>query len=340
MAKKRIEKEKNEFIFKYQREDIIDKLIRIFGEDFRKYRQNFEKTQTPTGFVPDFPITVTLEPINRCNLNCVMCHKEHRQGPESELSIVTLKKIIDECQRYKMPSILLGLGAEPLMYKDIKKLLNLIKSAKIQDVFFGSNGVLLDQVVETLVDNMVTRALISLDAVTTRTYKRVRGFDMLKRVEENVEKLIAYRNKQNSLLPLIRLSFIVLDINIHEAESFVNKWKDRVDYIDFQRYQDSSYVDKNVKIDEAVIKDAYCSYPFYSLNIWSNGNVTPCCSSYAEKDIIVGNICTESLKEIWGGKRMNRIRDEILSKKFRLQCKKCLYFRDRSWIDNKFKQDL
>ncbi len=337
---KAVKKEVNTFIFKYQKEDVNEKLGKIIGNDFKKYREEFDKTQNyqTAKHVPEFPLCVSLELVNRCNLNCIMCYKPHHSQPFAQLSIEELQKIMTECQENKMPSLILGLGAETLLYPKVKETLEIIRSAGVIDVFFGTNGVLLnDNIIESIFDNKISRVEISLDSATPETYKKVRGHDMLPKIEENIEKLLAAKKARQSQLPIIRLCFVVMDINKHETEKFIQKWKDKVDYIDFQRCVDFSKMDDPVKIDSEVIKDSFCSQPFYSLNVWGNGKVTPCCTFYGER-LVIGDIHEQSLKEIWDGEKMQTIREQILSKKFNPICQKCLYFRDRENIDKSFQK--
>ncbi len=339
-----VKKELNTFIFKYQKEDVNEKLGKILGEDFRKYRERFNKTQRyqETKFVPEFPLCLSLELVNRCNLNCVMCYKPHHSQPFAELSLETIQKIADECQKEGMPSLILGLGAETLIYPKVKEVLEMIRKAGVMDIFFGTNGVLLnDNIISALFENNISRVEISLDAATPETYKKVRGYDLLPRIEANIEKLLEAKKARNSPLPVIRLCFVVMDINKHETQLFIDKWKDKVDYIDFQRCVDFSEMDEPVRVSpEAMVsalKESFCSQPFYSLNIWGNGNVTPCCSFYGEK-LVIGNIHQQSLKEIWEGEKMKVIREQILTKRFNPTCQKCLYFRDNENIEKSFQQ--
>lgn len=336
MAENKVVKENNQYIFKYQKEDINQRLGVILGEEFVKYREDFDKTQDyiNTKYTPPFPLSITLDLENKCNLNCIMCANNFRDTPKASLSLDTLKKIMDECHEYKMPSLIFGLGSEPMMYKDTGKVIEMANKAGIIDIFFGTNGTLLnDDIMETLIKNKVSRIMISLDAATKETYKKVRRADLLGKIEKNIDRLIELKEKHKSQLPFIRVCFVVLDVNAHECADFVGKWKNKVDYVDFQRHIDFSYMNRPVKIDFDIIQDAFCWYPFYSLNIWANGDVTPCCSLY-DRDFVVGNVHDQGLKEMWDSKKMVAIREQLVTKKFRPTCQKCLYFRDREIIDN------
>jgi len=333
MGNYKVGDEKDQYIRKYQREDVNEKLANILGDEFRRYRIDFAKTQNylETKFVPDFPITVALGQINRCNLNCIMCYKKYHQEPRKELSLKIIKKIIAECKKNNLSSIELSMGGESLICKHAKEVIQMVGDSGIKDVFLTTNGVFMnDEIIKLVIKNKITRVRISLDAATDETYKKIRlGAPALEKVEENLIKLIDYKKQFNSLLPTIRLSFVVMDINKHEVNAFLAKWKDKVDCIDFQRYIDFSFMDKEPeKIDSEVIKNSLCPYPFYMLTIWADGNISPCCSFYGRK-LIFGNIYKDNLKDVWNSSKIKAIRKQIASKKFNKICQACLYFRDR-----------
>ena len=73
----------------------------------------------------------------------------------------------------------------------------------------------------------------------------------------------------------------------------------------------------------------FCSYPFYSLGVLANGDVTPCCTFYGTK-LIIGNIHKQTLQEIWDGEKIKEFRKQIIFKEFNPICKKCLYSRDKN----------
>jgi len=340
MNKDEVKKEINQFIYKYQKEDVNEKLAKILGNNFKKYRNNFDKTQNypDTKYIPDFPITISLELINRCNLNCVMCYKPHHSQDEAQLNLDIIEKLMKECGENKLPSLILGLGSETLIYKNIEEALDIISRADIMDIFFGTNGILLnDKIIEKIIKSKISRVEISVDAATSETYNKVRRVPVFEKVEENINKLIEAKKQHHSQLPMIRLCFVVMDVNKHEIKKFIEKWEDEVDYIDFQRCVDFSKIDEPAKVELEVIKDSFCSAPFYSLNVWANGDVSPCCTFYGRK-IVIGNIHKKSLKEIWTGPEIKKIREQIEFKKFNSICQKCLYFRDKNLIDKNFNE--
>ena len=110
------------------------------------------------------------------------------------------------------------------------------------DVFLFTNGALLnDEKANMILYNHVTRLFISLDAATQESYddvrvpvsKRLLKENRLSYVEKNITNFIKKRNDRNLKLPLVRVSFVVLDKNRHEVK-ILKKWVSKVDSIDFR----------------------------------------------------------------------------------------------------------
>ena len=69
-----------------------------------------------------------------------------------------------------------------------------------------------------------------------------------------------------------------------------------------------------------------CPQMFYELLIHSDGSVSPCCVDYQYKKENLGNIKKQSLKNIWNGDKMRKIRRSELEGNVCYEiCKTCLY---------------
>lgn len=326
--------------------DPVSILAPVFGPRFLEYRENYKKSLNydTNGYIPDFPLTLTIEPVNRCNLSCVMCYTVNHAGEKHTLELGDIKRIFEECGANQMPALVAGLGSEPLLFKGIRDVLKMAVEARIMDIFLGTNGVLLtDDLSRFLVDQQVARVEISLDAAKPETFRKIRGKDELEKIESNIRNLVRIRNEAGSALPVLRLCFCVQDLNNGEVEEFKAKWKDVADYIDFQQLIDFSKVDefRGDKAASEVLKptdasmNTHCAYPFNSLNVWADGNVTPCCTFYAKSEaFILGNIKSSTLKELWDGEAINAIRQQLLSGQPNAVCKACLENRDKESFDS------
>jgi radical SAM protein with 4Fe4S-binding SPASM domain len=317
--------------------DIEAVLAEEFGDRFRAYRIDYRKSMNydKNGFVPDFPLTVSFELVNRCNLKCVMCYTDHHTFAKKTLAIGTLESVLRECQENGLPAAVIGMAAESLLYKDIRRVIEATREAGVMDVFLGTNATLLTpEMSEFLVDQRVARVEVSLDAATPETYKAIRSKDELPLVEQNVRALAEAKRRKSSQLPVIRLCFCVQPQNVSERQAFIDKWQDLVDYIDFQEMIDFEHVTplvegrpEDVPNVESLAPEPYCPYPFNSLHVWADGTVTPCCTYYG-KALPIGNVEKDTLADVWQGEKLEAIRDEFRQNKLNPVCRVCLSARD------------
>lgn len=305
-----------------------------FGERFKVYRADYYRSLNydKNGFIPDFPITLTMELVNRCNLDCIMCYTQNHNEEKETLGFERIRRILSECEENGLPALVLGLGSEPLLFKGAREVMADAANRGVMDIFLGTNGVLLTPALsDFLVEQQIARVEISLDAATPETYLEIRRKNELERIEANIHALIEAKRRKGSTLPVIRLCFCVMDINKHESEAFLERWQGKVDYVDFQKFIDFQHVDElretgTVKnLDALEVKDLHCAYPFNSLHVWANGNVTPCCTFFARNPALsVGNIAFQSLREIWNGPAIKEIRRQLLTGDLNPTCKVCL----------------
>lgn len=332
------DRDKVEHIQSVKYTDVEQVLTDEFGDRFSDYRVNYRKSLNydTNGYIPPFPLTLSIEFVNRCNLSCQMCYTINHSDSKATLSLSDIENMMDECAVHGLPAAVVGMGSEALIYKGAQDAIETIRKSGVMDVFLGTNGVLLNQqLCQFLVEQRVARIEVSLDAATPETFKKIRGKDELLRIEANLEMLIQAKKKAKSKLPVIRLCFCVQKDNLHEQRAFLDKWRNRVDYIDFQEMVDFDQVDEfralgdeaSIPVDLPAPQSTYCAYPFNSLHVWSNGDVTPCCTFFG-KALVIGDATKQSLKDIWDGPEMAEIRDQLMTGRLNKVCHACLTSRD------------
>ena len=137
----------------------IEELAERYGQRYRQYRLDYQKTlnSDATGFIPDYPLTVYVEVINRCNLTCRMCFTTNHRQPKSILDLATARRVIDECGANALPAINIGTGSEALLHKELRDIVAAARNAGIMDVFMNSNGILLREEISEFLIDTVTR---------------------------------------------------------------------------------------------------------------------------------------------------------------------------------------
>lgn len=325
-------------------EEVLDnELAKKYGERFIKYRENYlsyiHNSKNDYSFFPDYPVTVLLELLNRCNLDCVMCD----QGFRNDINKVVmtdemLDKLFDDFKENKLQALMLSIS-EPLLYKNIERVLLRAEDAEIMDVFLFTNGVLLTpEKASMILNSSVTRLFISIDAATQETYSVVRPRAWIQKedqnrlieLEANVKNFIAMRNAQNKVLPLVRVSFVAIEKNKHEIDDFIEKWIDIVDSVEIQEEVSIKVFDK-IRSKKDVVESVEqqtdywykCNEPWGQITVYSNGQVGPCCNAVGNQ-LDVGNILNSTIKEIWNDKAMRRIRNGFETGSANSICKLCL----------------
>ena len=153
-------------------EELYQKFVKMFLDYRKKYDDYLNKEKSE--IVLEYPISVLLELVNRCNLECTFCYQGYRNDAQKyTLEIESLKKIFAEFKKYKLDALILS-ASEPLLFKDFDKVLKMAEDAKIMDQFLFTNGTLLNEKnSEKILNSSLTRLFISLDAATESTYDKV-----------------------------------------------------------------------------------------------------------------------------------------------------------------------
>lgn len=123
---------------------------------------------------PTFPKELSIRLTNNCNLKCDFClNKEYRNSKKSaDFSYSDLHKIIFYLVNNKMTVYLSG--GEPLLNKDIFKVVKLLRLNNINTYMF-TNGFLLDKYYEKLKLSMINSISISVDHCDAKIHDLIRN---------------------------------------------------------------------------------------------------------------------------------------------------------------------
>ena len=220
-----------------------------------------------------------------------------------------------------------GLGAigfelgEPLLDKTLEDKIGYINKLGICDIIVTTNAVYLTpDRGRKLIEAGVTKLHISIDANTQETYNKTRGGN-LAAVERNVLEFMRIREEMNSLLPIVRCSFVKSELNMHEIEGFTEKWWPVVDYVEFQDCIDHSRLDTLYEYDA---EPFWCHYPFQSVTLNAKGDIRPCCSFY-NKHLVYGRVANgDTVDSVFNGAKQKELRRQFREKRdFDVVCKNC-----------------
>jgi MoaA/NifB/PqqE/SkfB family radical SAM enzyme len=288
---------------------------------FENIPLNFFKSRIET-----YPITAHIEPTNRCMLKCIFC--DVGQGlikKKEDMSFENFKKIIDQIPTLK--HIRLWNLGEPLMNKDIFRMINYAKIKGIEEVVLSTNGIFLTKdVSKKIIKAGLDYIIISLDAATKETYFKHRINKNFENLLKNIQELIRIKNEKRTKKPIVNLQFIITRNNEHEIEKMKLLAKRlEVDRISFKtlsvRSNDLKLLPNNKKLRRFVYNNKtlsssmylWCPLPWNHITILCDGTVTLCCkTNLHDNRCVMGNIFKENFKDIWNNLKYIRIRKKFL----------------------------
>lgn len=141
---------------------------------------------------------------DRCNLRCRYCMPQGiSMSPVSELLTFEEIELVSQAaaelgiRRFKIT------GGEPLVRRGCPRLVGRIRRIlKVEQVTLTTNGVLLGDFLDELLENGLDGVNISLDSLDAAVYRQITGFDELGRVKEGIYRAVksGLRVKLNTVL--------------------------------------------------------------------------------------------------------------------------------------------
>ena len=235
---------------------------------------NAEKYQN----VPDFPDLIDIELSGGlCNLKCPMCPvgRDELTRDRGFMSHDTFATIIKEIRDIKTPVRLVRFG-EPMMNPSFWSFIRVLESYDIP-VHLDTNGTYFDDE----------------DAAAANLYKI------------GSIKISIHEDSSMVMRSVKRLELLTdthTQVSITTDESGIDIYN-------------SAKVDKKTRLKTFWLGKEYprpscCSEVFNKLSINWDGTVSACCADY-DNLMLVGDIRTDSLKDIWNGPAMNGYREII-----------------------------
>ena len=180
-----------------------------------------------------------VEPTDHCNLACTMC-RPHAEGwtqihgvPKGFLSVDLWRRVVDTFvdDQVCFDHIIFQWLGDPLFHPELHLLLNEGQRlvGQVEYLRVDSNMILLDEkrlrsILASVQTGRVPVLMVaSIDAVSSETYLKVKGFDRLQVVRENIRRLLRLRREYDVPLNL-QLQFVVQEDNHHEAVQFKEYW--------------------------------------------------------------------------------------------------------------------
>lgn len=282
-----------------------------------------------------------------CNALCPHCpytnsniRKEYKDAPY--MSDEVFKKIADESGPHNAILRISG-GGEPMLHPNGTDLLVYAKSVGCKIGLITNGSKFDDDNTRRLLEAEVDMIEFSVDACDPETYGVVRrGLDW-QELCENVERMVRMRNEMGTSSRIVASCVNQKGVDVDEVERF---WVEQfgIDYMikrKFLTWGDNTELNAKLSADSTAYLDpgtTPCPFIFERLNIDSRGNVMVCGYDISAHTSM-GNVCNDSIAEIWHGPGFQFYRDKHLAGNGSdiPMCAQCPDWKYRSWDHNYWK---
>ena len=304
-----------------------------------------------SSYVYSYPLKLTIDPVNLCNLRCVMCPTGIKASgrKQSFMTFNTFKRIIDELGKYLWEIDLFNWG-EPFLNKEIFSMVKYARKKKIYVNISTNLSHFSEDMAVKLIKSNLNRLIISLDGASQESvekYQKGNNFDL---VIKNIQNIVSMKNELKSDLPVLQWRFVVNKYNENEigkAEKMSQELGiDRLEITKFRCDMGNEisldneaqfenvfeWLPENEELSlysysekcKKVINDL-CKLLWFESAIHPDGSVAPCCAIWPQK-FDFGNINNSPFRKIWNNENYQNARRVSRGDKISLYeniCYKC-----------------
>ncbi len=294
----------------------------------------------------EFPSQIIIDITEFCNLACRHCPQQLFTKGEAfagrHLDPEIHKKMVDEVGRDGKGIcryLRYAAQGETLLHPQLVEMIAYASKNADARINVTTNGTLLTrEKAILLIEAGVDVFDISIDAFSAETYAKVRAKGDLNVTRANVLGLIDLV-KKNSYKTKVVVSFVEQPENTHEVDEFERFWNEAgVDFCVIRRIHSCSGaiedVAERMKRDNEGVKRKPCLYPWERLVLSPTGQIGFCPADWEYKAKIA-NLKDFTIKEIWQGEFMNKLREAHLNNDFSSHefCGQCPDWSAMRWPD-------
>ena len=270
----------------------------------------------------DFPNIVNLEVFRgMCPCECVHCpvglvtpNDRSSRFSQAAIDLVTFRKVIDEMSAWPHSTIRIHSVGEPILWGNLLPALDYLKKSHVRSWIFSSLVTKSKAIPEALC-NCCDIVEISVNSIDAEDYRETKGIDAFNLVIENIRYMSAFIKEQQLKTRLV-VSRVQSDAK-EKDDAFIAYWKDTNLCSDaFVR----KYHNYNNLLDEKegeVGKKVACLVHWMRFSIAYDGTVVCCFNELfhpkLRDDVVMGNILSESIYDIWHGDKFLKLRAAELS---------------------------
>jgi radical SAM protein with 4Fe4S-binding SPASM domain len=262
-----------------------------------------------------------IETTSACNAECIFCHRQSLLEPASIMKMSLFERIIEDVMRLGIKTVVMsGLG-EPLIDPLFVERCRLLDKTGTRFTFFTNGSLMTRETAEKLLslDNF-KRIYFSVNGYTANVYERIMVGLQREQTYKNILRFLALKDQFNRNDIEVTIHLVLLYCSNHETDDFYSFWKRQkgVSSIYFAGLRDRAGMtigampeNPNVNLSPMVRERNRhpCKFLWEDLHIYVDGRVAPCHEDAVARRIILGNVNNSSLKDIWTGDEITKLRE-------------------------------
>jgi len=301
----------------------------FFKINLQKLNQYKKKINDKKFYLNSLEFQVT----NNCNASCIFCKKITRKRLK-KMSITLFRKGVDDLMKMggKVVSLTPLIG-EPLLDPQLLQKIIYAKQ-KGANVRFHTNGIILDKWYKKIINSDLDNIIISTADFNKSKWEQIFGVPEYNLFIHSLSKFLQYAKEKNSRLKIVlSLRTNLLPIRILFQKDFNKQIKPYLtDNVKFEHLISFSNWSGNIRESQVkklpfktAIRKKYMPCNQISTAILlGNGDVKLCCNSPIEsKDMIIGNITNQNLKDVYYSNTAQALRLSFFNNNIPASCKRC-----------------
>ena len=265
------------------------------------------------------PPRIQIQTQSACNGRCVFCPYEeavHSGLPQGRMAPELYRKIIDELAELRPRRISLYLMNEPLLDDRLPEFTRYAaEKAPDATTLITSNGTLLDEArAEALIDAGLKRFKVSLQSLDSEINRKLMRYKSSSEdVVANVLAMKRVKDRKRAKHFDLRVSTIITNMNEGEIPAARKFWKKHgIRFVTsaLENRGGNSEAASQLNPHAMQARGGYCIRPVREMCILFNGDVVLCCVDWF-RTVVVGNVARQSIREIWNGPPLERIRKAL-----------------------------
>ena len=321
-----------------------------------EYLSNDDDIRNFFGLSPLMSTSIRLT--KRCNLRCKHCYANGGENCQVELSLERIKDALDQLAVLGVSEVFFT-GGEPFIRKDIVEILRYANQLHF-NILISTNGHFITKsLIDEIKDIPFKMFQVSIDG-GREAHIANRGEKSWRDAESAINQIVDGKISNSTIGSVILKNAphydeiinycvnkgvswfaLMLLIEAGRAKDMVGPaGKELRDILDklFTNYgavEEKIDFSSNTKLPPALVpafmrakgihkKFACCSFP-YILGLEANGDVAPCDGFFVFPEMVVGNIYTSSIKDIWENSPLLREIRSISYQDLKGVCSKCRF---------------